>query len=134
MSLTSKTLSTLPYAKFEKLNIMFSYANISDEMEVGILLFDNTNFKRDPHVNVYGAFLAIKHGAWVMILAKTRCIIFTSNVVSVFLEGDIYGYVASKHVVVGLGNNLCVELGHYGIRVTCISSFAVATHTLSTIL
>lgn len=87
MSSTSKTLSTLPYAKFEKLNIMFNYATISGKMEVGILLFDSTNFKRDPHVNAYGAFLAAKHGARVMILAKIRCIIFTSNVVSVFLEG-----------------------------------------------
>lgn len=134
MSPTSKTLSTLPYAKFEKLNIMFSYASISGEMEVGILLFDNTNFKRGPHVNVYGAFLSTKHGARVMILAKIRCIIFTSNVISIFSEGDTYGYVASKHAVVGLGNNLYVELRHHGIRVTCIFSFAVATHTLSTIL
>lgn len=81
-----------------------------------------------------GAFLAVKHGARVMILAKIRCITFTSNVVSVFSEGDTYGYVASKHAMVGLGNNLYVELGHHGIRVTCISSFVVATHTLSTIL
>ncbi|CAI0556172.1 unnamed protein product [Linum tenue] len=36
-------------------------------------------------------------------------------------------YTASKHAVVGLVKNLCVELGGFGIRVNCISPFAVAT-------
>ncbi|KVI11560.1 hypothetical protein Ccrd_010030 [Cynara cardunculus var. scolymus] len=36
----------------------------------------------------------------------------------------------SKHTVVGLMKNLCVELGQYGIRVNCISPGAVATPLL----
>ncbi|RVX06131.1 Secoisolariciresinol dehydrogenase [Vitis vinifera] len=106
-------------------------AGISGEMESRIILSDNTNFKRVFDVNAYGAFLAGKHAARVMIPAKTGCIIFTASVVSVVAEGAIpYAYVASKHAVVGLANNLCVELGQYGIRVNCISPFGVATPML----
>ncbi|XP_034694419.1 secoisolariciresinol dehydrogenase-like [Vitis riparia] len=118
-------------SKYGKLDIMFSNAGISGEMESRIVLSDNTNFKRVFDVNAYGAFLAGKHAARVMIPAKTGCIIFTASVVSVVAEGAIpYAYVASKHAVVGLANNLCVELGQYGIRVNCISPFGVATPML----
>lgn len=117
-------------SKYGKLDIMFSNAGISGEMESGILLVDNTNFKRVFDVNVYGAFLAAKHAARVMIPAKTGCIIFTSSAVSVVSVGATHAYVASKHAVVGLANNLCVELGQYGIRVNCISPFGVATPIL----
>ena len=118
-------------SKYGKLDIMFSNAGISGEMESRITLSDNTNFKRVFNVNAYGAFLAGKHAARVMIPAKTGCIIFTASVVSVVAEGQIpYAYVASKHAVVGLANNLCVELGQYGIRVNCISPFGVATPML----
>ncbi|KAJ9695025.1 hypothetical protein PVL29_010497 [Vitis rotundifolia] len=97
-------------SKYGKLDIMFSNAGISGEMESRIILSDNTNFKRVFDVNAYGAFLAAKHAARVMIPGATS-----------------YAYAASKHAVVGLANNLCVELGQYGIRVNCISPFAVAT-------
>ncbi|CBI30357.3 unnamed protein product, partial [Vitis vinifera] len=103
-------------SKYGKLDIMFSNAGISGEVDSEILLSDNTNFKRVFDVNAYGAFLAAKHAARVMIPAKTGCIIFTSSVASV-VSGEIsHAYVASKHAVVGLANNLCVELGQYGLK------------------
>eukprot|EP00261_Vitis_vinifera_P035846 XP_019077089.1 PREDICTED: secoisolariciresinol dehydrogenase-like [Vitis vinifera] len=117
-------------SKYGKLDIMFSNAGVHGEMESRIILSDNTNFKRVFDVNVYGAFLAAKHAARVMIPAKTGCIIFTSSVASVVSEEISHAYVASKHAVVGLANNLCVELGQYGIRVNCISPFGVATPML----
>ncbi|MBA0701733.1 hypothetical protein Goari_022441 [Gossypium aridum] len=36
-------------------------------------------------------------------------------------------YAVSKYGVLGLAKNLAAELGHYGIRVNCISPYAVAT-------
>ncbi|RVX11977.1 Secoisolariciresinol dehydrogenase [Vitis vinifera] len=74
-------------SKYGKLDIMFSNTGISGEMESRIILSDNTNFKRVFNVNAYGAFLAGKHAARVMIPAKTGCIIFTASVVSVVAEG-----------------------------------------------
>ncbi|PHT95528.1 Secoisolariciresinol dehydrogenase [Capsicum annuum] len=40
-------------------------------------------------------------------------------------------YAASKHAVIGLSNNLCVELGQYGIRVNCITPHVVDTPLLT---
>ncbi|CAI0391629.1 unnamed protein product [Linum tenue] len=44
------------------------------------------------------------------------------------ISGDLsYAYKASKHAILGLNNNLTVELGKYGIRVNTISPYGVAT-------
>ena len=114
-------------SKYGKLDIMFSNAGILGGQETRILHSDDETFKRVLDVNVYGAFLAGKHAARVMIPAKRGCIIFTSSLASVVSGLATHAYTASKHAVVGLSNNLCVELGQYGIRVNCISPYAVAT-------
>ncbi|XP_021619777.1 secoisolariciresinol dehydrogenase isoform X2 [Manihot esculenta] len=87
------------------------------------------NFKRVFDVNTFGAFLGAKHAARVMIPAKKGCILFTSSLASVCCIAS-HAYTASKHAVVGLAKNLCVELGQYGIRVNIISPYAVASPML----
>ena len=48
------------------------------------------------------------------------------------IHGDtMHAYTASKHAVVGLAKNLCVELGQFGIRVNCVSPFGVDTPMLT---
>ncbi|KAF9616737.1 hypothetical protein IFM89_032256 [Coptis chinensis] len=44
-----------------------------------------------------------------------------------------HAYAASKHAVLGLTKNLCVELGQHGIRVNCISPFVIASPMLTTV-
>lgn len=44
--------------------------------------------------------------------------------------GMSHSYASSKRVVVGLADNLCVELGQYGIRVNCIAPFTTVTPML----
>lgn len=101
-----------------------------DTMDPRISAIDYQDFKRVFDTNVYGAFLSSKHAARVMAPAKKGSIIFTASVASV-TYGDVpHAYVASKHAVVGLTKNLCVELGNYGIRVNCISPFGVVTPML----
>ncbi|KAA8516782.1 hypothetical protein F0562_017108 [Nyssa sinensis] len=108
-------------SKHGKLDIMFNNAGIPGNMDTRILASDNDDFKNVLDVNLFGAFLGAKHAARVMIPAKKGSILFTSSAASV-ISGEIpYAYTASKHAVVGLANNLCVELGQYGIRVNCIS-------------
>ncbi|OAY42956.1 secoisolariciresinol dehydrogenase [Manihot esculenta] len=115
-------------SKYGKLDIMFNNAGIGGIAESGISTSSNENFKKVFDVNVFGAFLGAKHAARVMIPAKKGCIIFTSSGASVCaMEVASNAYAASKHAVVGLAKNLCVELGQYGIRVNCISPFGVAT-------
>ncbi|XP_021646439.2 short chain aldehyde dehydrogenase 1-like [Hevea brasiliensis] len=112
---------------YGKLDIMFSNAGISGEAELSILSTENEEFKRVFDVNLFGAFLAAKHAARVMIPAKKGCILFTSSIVSVNCPQAPHPYVASKHALVGLAKNLCVELGQYGIRVNCISPYVIVT-------
>ncbi|KAL0410159.1 UNVERIFIED_CONTAM: Secoisolariciresinol dehydrogenase [Sesamum latifolium] len=117
-------------SKYGKLDIMFNNAGIPGNLDYTIADADNDNFKRVFEVNVYGAFLGAKHAARVMIPARKGVILFTSSLASVVSGESPYSYTASKHAVVGLMKNLCVELGQYGIRVNSISPCAVATPML----
>ncbi|WJZ93548.1 hypothetical protein VitviT2T_012479 [Vitis vinifera] len=117
-------------SKYGKLDIMFNNAGISGNLDPTILGTENENFRRVFDVNVYGAFLGAKHAARVMIPAKKGVILFTSSVASVTSGESPHAYTMSKHAVVGLTKNLCVELGQHGIRVNCISPCAIATPLL----
>ncbi|KAF3441602.1 hypothetical protein FNV43_RR15517 [Rhamnella rubrinervis] len=113
--------------KHGKLDIFFSNAGISGNLDQSILALDHEDFHKVFDVNVYGAFLCAKHAAKVMIPAKRGSILFTASA-SAVSHGDVaHPYAASKHALVGLTKNLCVELGPYGIRVNCISPYGVAT-------
>ncbi|RHN48740.1 putative secoisolariciresinol dehydrogenase [Medicago truncatula] len=95
-----------------------------------ILNYDSEAFKRVFDVNVYGAFLGAKHAARVMIPQKKGVILFTASVATKIAGETTHAYTCSKHALVGLTKNLCVELGKYGIRVNCISPPALPTPIL----
>ncbi|XP_057954283.1 short chain aldehyde dehydrogenase 1-like [Malania oleifera] len=114
-------------SKYGKLDIMFNNAGIQPKTDWRILAVNDDDFKKVLYVNVFGAYLGAKHAARMMIPAKKGCILFTSSVASVIGVEAAPAYVASKHAVVGLAKNLCMELGQYGIRVNSISPFAVGT-------
>ncbi|XP_040993710.1 secoisolariciresinol dehydrogenase-like [Juglans microcarpa x Juglans regia] len=117
-----------------KLDIMFSNAGRVAQLDANILAFDQEEYKKVFDVNVWGSMLAAKHSAKVMIPEKKGNIIFTASSVTQSQGMASHTYTASKHAVVGLTKNLCVELGQYGIRVNCISPFAVATPMLLKVL
>ncbi|XP_024985374.1 secoisolariciresinol dehydrogenase-like [Cynara cardunculus var. scolymus] len=117
-------------SKYGKLDIMFNNAGISGESDITILGSDINNLKRVIEVNAFGSFLGAKHAARAMIPAKNGVILFTSSVSSVVAGVTSHAYAMSKHSVVGLMKNLCVELGEHGIRVNCISPGGVATPLL----
>ncbi|XVE96342.1 hypothetical protein REPUB_Repub02eG0213400 [Reevesia pubescens] len=120
----------LAVSKYGKLDIMYNNAGISSA-DKNIVTSDDERFKKVLDINVFGGYLGAKHAAKVMIPAKKGCIIFTSSVFSVIGGSDVgHAYVTSKHALVGLAKNLCVELGQYGIRVNCISPHGVATPLL----
>ncbi|XVF76134.1 hypothetical protein PTKIN_Ptkin13bG0241600 [Pterospermum kingtungense] len=117
----------LAVSKYGKLDIMFNNAGIAGEPELRAVASNIDDFKRVFDVNVFGGFLGAKHAARVMIPAKKGCILFTASVVSITCIGLPHAYTTSKHAVVGLTKSLAVELGEYGIRVNCISPYAVVT-------
>ncbi|XP_027109716.2 secoisolariciresinol dehydrogenase-like [Coffea arabica] len=110
---------------------MFGNAGIAGNADPSIMGgADYDNFRKVIDVNVFGAFLCAKHASRVMVPAKRGSILFTSSICSVTSGDASHAYTASKHAVIGLTKNLCVELGQYGIRVNCISPFMVATPAL----
>ncbi|KAG6620444.1 hypothetical protein I3843_14G088100 [Carya illinoinensis] len=115
-------------SKHGKLDIMFSNAGCLAQADANILAFDPEEYKKDFDVNVWGSMLVAKHAAKVMIPEKKGTIIFTASSVTQSQGMGSHTYTVSKHALVGLTKNLCVELGQYGIRVNCISPFVVAGH------
>lgn len=106
--------------------MLFSFV-VPGDMNPSILSADYENIKKVFDVNMVGSFFCAKHAARVMIPAKKGNIIFTASGSTTTYGGAPHAYSATKHAVVGLAKNLCVELGKHGVRVNCISPFATAT-------
>ena len=113
------------------LTLIFDVKKFSGDLDKTILGTTNENFKKVFDVNVYGAFLGAKHAARVMIPRKSGVILFTASLASVVCGETSHAYTMSKHAIVGLMKNLCVEMGQYGIRVNAISPCAVSTPILT---
>ncbi|XP_060177057.1 secoisolariciresinol dehydrogenase-like [Lycium barbarum] len=114
-------------ATFGKLDIMLCNAGISDEMKPRILDNMKADFERVLSINVTGVFLCMKHAARVMVPTRSGCIISTASISSVVGAAASHAYCSSKHAVLGLTKNLAVELGQFGIRVNCLSPYAMVT-------
>ncbi|XP_026439573.1 secoisolariciresinol dehydrogenase-like [Papaver somniferum] len=122
-----ENLIDITMKKYGKLDIMFNNAGITGDLDRSILSGKFENYKRVFDVNALGSVLGAKHAARVMIPAKKGSILFTSSVASVVAGETPHAYAMSKHAIVGLTKNLCVELGQYGIRVNCISPYGVVS-------
>ncbi|XP_041027635.1 tropinone reductase-like 1 [Juglans microcarpa x Juglans regia] len=112
-------------AKHGQLDIMYSNAGIVDGVVAGILDCTKSDVERVLGVNLVGAFLCAKHAARVMIPQRKGCIIFTASATTSIAGISSHAYAASKCGLLGLCRNLAVELGQYGIRVNCVSPYAV---------
>ncbi|KAH6819493.1 Rossmann-fold superfamily protein [Perilla frutescens var. frutescens] len=112
---------------YGKLDIMYNNAGIVDYGKPPIIDNEKKDFDRVMAVNVTGVFLGMKHAARVMISARRGTIISTASVASGLGGLSTHAYTCSKHAIVGLTKNLAIELGQYGIRVDCVSPYALAT-------
>ncbi|KAK7396728.1 hypothetical protein VNO78_17886 [Psophocarpus tetragonolobus] len=112
---------------YGKLDIMFNNAGIADPNKNRIIDNDKADFERVLSVNVTGVFLGMKHAAQVMIPARSGSIISTASISSYVGGAASHAYCCAKHAVVGLTKNAAVELGQFGIRVNCLSPYALAT-------
>ncbi|KAK6231894.1 hypothetical protein QQP08_016281 [Theobroma cacao] len=117
-----------------KLDIMFNNAGITDPIKARIIDNEKSDFERVLSVNVTGVFLGIKHAARVMVPTRSGSIISTASVSSTVGAAATHAYCASKHAVLGLTRNAAVELGQFGIRVNCLSPFALATPLATEVL
>ncbi|KDP36171.1 hypothetical protein JCGZ_08815 [Jatropha curcas] len=114
-------------ATYGKLDIMFNNAGIVDPNKPRIIDNEKEDFERVLSVNVTGVFLGIKHAARVMIPARKGSIICTASISSLVGAAASHAYTCSKHAVLGLTRNAAIELGQFGVRVNCLSPYALAT-------
>ncbi|KDP36170.1 hypothetical protein JCGZ_08814 [Jatropha curcas] len=114
-------------SKYGELDIMYNNAGIIDKPFGSIL--DSTKLELDRllSVNLIGAFLGAKHAARVMIPQGKGVILFTSSACTATAGVSTNTYAITKYGIWGLAKNLAAELGQHGIRVNCVSPFAVAT-------
>lgn len=114
-------------ANHGKLDIMFNNAGIMDSRRPNILHNDRAEFENVLRVNLIGTFLGTKHAARVMQPAQRGSIVNTASISSVFGGVTTHAYTCSKHAILGLTRNTAIELGKFGIRVNCVSPYAVPT-------
>jgi len=112
---------------YNKLDIMYNNAGIFGVPKFNILENTQADFEQVLRVNLVGAFLGTKHAARVMIPNRKGSIINTASDSSALAGAAPHAYTSSKHAVDGLTKNAAVELGHFGIRVNCVSPYMVVT-------
>ncbi|WVZ02249.1 hypothetical protein V8G54_023055 [Vigna mungo] len=114
-------------SRFGKLDIMHNNAGIAGVWNPRIMHNKMSDFQEVINVNLVGVFLGMKHAARVMAPSRRGSIIATASVCGRIGGMASHAYTCSKHGVVGLVRNAAVELGPLGIRVNCVSPYAVPT-------
>lgn len=117
----------LTVEKFGTLDIMVNNAGISGAPCPDIREVDLSEFEKVFDINVKGVFHGMKHAARIMIPQTKGTIISICSVAGAIGGLGPHAYTGSKHAVLGLNKNVAAELGKYGIRVNCVSPYAVAT-------
>lgn len=113
--------------KFGTLDIIVNNAGLTGPPCSDIRNVDLSVFEKVFDVNVKGAFLGMKHAARIMIPQKKGSIISISSVASAIGGVGPHAYTGSKYAVSGLTKSVAAELGIHGIRVNCVSPYAVGT-------
>ncbi|XP_010244662.1 PREDICTED: secoisolariciresinol dehydrogenase isoform X2 [Nelumbo nucifera] len=109
------------------LDIMYNNAGIAGNTPPSIVDLDMTEFDRIMSINVRGVVAGIKHAARVMIPRRSGCILCTGSVTALMGGLSPPSYSISKGAVVGIVKSVASEMCKYGIRVNCISPFAIPT-------
>ena len=79
-------------------------------------------------VNVRGVVATLKHA--IPLMSQGGAVIVIGSLNSWRGDGNITGYVASKHAVLGIVRSAAIDLGSRGIRVNAIGPGPVATEAL----
>ncbi|KAJ4954968.1 hypothetical protein NE237_011751 [Protea cynaroides] len=109
------------------LDIMYNNAGISGHTPPSIVDLDLSAFDNVMKINVRGVVTGIKHAARVMIPRRSGNILCTASITAVMGGLAPPAYSISKFAVLGIVKSAAAELCKYGIRVNCISPFAIPT-------
>ncbi|KAL4370512.1 hypothetical protein AHAS_Ahas06G0073200 [Arachis hypogaea] len=114
-------------SEHKQLDIMFNNAGIACRTPPSIVDLDMTVFDKVMKINVGGLVAGIKHAARVMIPHGTGSILCTASITGVMGGMSQHTYSISKCAVIGTVKSMASELCRHGIRVNCISPFAIPT-------
>ncbi|XP_057534383.1 (+)-borneol dehydrogenase 1 isoform X2 [Amaranthus tricolor] len=114
-------------SKYGRLDIMYCNAGVACKTPLNITDLDLNVFDRVMSINVRGVITGIKHAARVMIPRKKGCILCTASVTGIMGGMAQPTYSVSKAAVIGIVKSTSAGLSKHGIRVNCISPFAVPT-------
>ncbi|CAM8994616.1 unnamed protein product [Rhodiola kirilowii] len=114
-------------SKYGKLDIMYNNAGVACQTLPSIVDLDLNVFDRVMSINVRGVVAGIKHASRVMIPNKSGSILCTASVTGLMGGMSQHTYSVSKFAVAGLVKTLASELCQHGVRINCISPFAIPT-------
>ncbi|KAM7249755.1 hypothetical protein ACFE04_000062 [Oxalis oulophora] len=114
-------------SKYNHLDIFYSNAGIPCNTPTSIVDLDLSTYDQVMAINVRGAMAGMKHASRVMIPRKTGCILCTASVTGLMGGLAQHTYSVSKSAVLGIVKSMAAELSQHGIRINCISPFAVTT-------
>ncbi|KAH7836339.1 hypothetical protein Vadar_000053 [Vaccinium darrowii] len=114
-------------SKHGQLDIMYNNAGVACRTPPSIVDLDLNAFDRVMEINVRGVIAGVKHASRVMIPRSTGSIICTASVTGIMGGLAQHTYSISKSAVIGIVKSAASELCRHGIRVNCISPFAIPT-------
>uniref|UniRef100_A0A7N1A3K1 Uncharacterized protein n=1 Tax=Kalanchoe fedtschenkoi TaxID=63787 RepID=A0A7N1A3K1_KALFE len=114
-------------SKYGRLDIMFNNAGVACQTPPSIVDLDLSTFDRVMSINVRGAVAGIKHASRIMIPNNSGSILCTASVTGLLGGMSQHTYSVSKFAIAGLVKTLASELCQHGVRINCISPFAMPT-------
>uniref|UniRef100_A0A0E0BJK6 Uncharacterized protein n=1 Tax=Oryza glumipatula TaxID=40148 RepID=A0A0E0BJK6_9ORYZ len=111
------------------LDVMFNNAGVAGPLAgaTEVASLDLAALDAVMAVNLRGTLAGIKHAARVMRPRGSGSILCTASVSGVMGGLGTYPYSVSKFAVAGAVRAAAAELSRHGVRVNCVSPFAVAT-------
>lgn len=123
-----KSLVDFTIQTYGQLDIMFSNAGIVSNSNQDVLSLDMSQLDRVFAVNVRGMAACVKHAGRAMVDNRVKGkIVCTASVAGKTGGKKRTDYFMSKHAVVALVKSASKQLGEFGIRVNCVSPYAIAT-------
>ncbi|CAI0377362.1 unnamed protein product [Linum tenue] len=113
-------------SQHSRLDIMYNNAGVSCRTPPSIVDLDMETFDR-MGINARGALAGVKHAARVMIPQQSGTILCTASVTGIMGGMAQHTYSLTKAAVIAIVKSAAAELSHHGVRVNCISPFAIPT-------
>ncbi|XP_059625766.1 short-chain dehydrogenase reductase 3c-like isoform X2 [Cornus florida] len=114
-------------SKYGQLDIMFNNAGVTYNAPTSIVDLDFAEYDRVMAINLRGVMAGVKHASRVMIPRRTGSILCTASVTGMLGGLSPHTYSTSKSGVIGMVRSVASELCKHGIRINCISPWAIPT-------